>query len=324
MKKQNTLKLEQQLRKESKKAADQAIFNAETNKRLLEQGKAQQAAKKAAEKQQSNKGGINVSELNIASIVETAMVNVMNQYRERELHMQIRLQEARNEEIKARQSRMAVEQDTIAFLQSFEQRMMQMEQRISDKVLELEILNRKVELAKLQLATASAPVEFELTPMIPATHGKLEEVVEEHTTAVETILDAITVTEEKPKKKKRVGRPKGSKNKNKVEEVETVNPDLNKLREMVVIKEPVIGRDYYPVRKGRSGYSIAWKQVIEENCFMVVVRDVVEFALEYGVDIKDTTAFREFHPVCQGAYVQYIKANPGKGSWKELIKYLGL
>jgi hypothetical protein len=186
-------------------------------------------------------------------------------------------------------------------------------------------LELQLELARLNAATPTEPVVFELESFIPVTtEGKLEEVMEEHAAAVETILDAIQVAEEKPAKKKRMGRPKGSKNK--VEEVpETVNPDLGKLREIIALKKPVFGVDYFPIRKGRSGYSIAWKQVIEENCLNTVVRSLVEFALEAGIDVRDTNAFRKFHPVCQGAYMQYVKQfNNTKGVWKEFIDFLGL
>jgi hypothetical protein len=156
------------------------------------------------------------------------------------------------------------------------------------RVRELEL---QVELAKLQSNET----------MVPVTHGKLEEVIEEHSAAVDTILNTVVVTE-KPAKKKRVGTKK-----NKVEEVVSLQDGWS-----------------VPIRKGRSGYSVAWKQVIEQDRLVSTVSGVVKWAKEQGANIHDTNAFRKFHPVCQGAYIQVTKAHPGKGSWESLLNELGL
>jgi hypothetical protein len=163
------------------------------------------------------------------------------------------------------------------------------------KLAELRIreLELQVELAKLQ----SAPVEFELTPMVPVTHGKLEEVIEEHSTAVNTILDAIEVTE-KPAKKQRKAtiKKKGS-------------------------SRLTLSTICTPLNKGRSGYSVAWSKVpSDEAGFLNVIIPIVEFAIDNGINVNDTNEFRKFHPVCQGAYMQYTKKYPGqKGVWKAFI-----
>jgi beta-glucosidase-like glycosyl hydrolase len=161
----------------------------------------------------------------------------------------------------------------------------------------------EIKLAELRVRELELQVELaKLQSMVPVTHGKLEEVIDEHSAAVEKITEAIVITE-KPVKKQRKATVKKS----------------------IEGKAPVIGEDYYPLNKGRSGYSIAWKKVIEANQLNTVVYGVIKFALENGVDVRDTNAFRKFHPVCQGAYIQYTKANPGhKGVWKALMEEFGL
>jgi hypothetical protein len=150
------------------------------------------------------------------------------------------------------------------------------------RVRELEL---QVELAKLQSNET----------MVPVTHGKLEEVIDEHSAAVDTILNAVVVTE-KPKRRKRIAK-------------------LNKVEELP------IGAISTPLNKGKSGYSVAWSKVVNDHSvFMDIVCTIVDFAIEAGIDVGDTNAFRKFHPVCQGAYMQYTKKYPGnKGCWKAFI-----
>lgn len=168
-----------------------------------------------------------------------------------------------------------------------------------------EQLRLKVRLAELEIAASTTPVEFELAPMVSVINpleGKLEEVIEEHSKAVNMITNVIQVTEDKPAKKKRKARAN-----------KAIGGDA-----------PVIGTDYYPINKGRGGYSVAWKKVVEAGKLIDVVTDIVKWAVDKGVNVHDTTEFRK-HPVCQGAYVQYTRQFSGrKGVWKEFLKELGL
>jgi hypothetical protein len=53
--------------------------------------------------------------------------------------------------------------------------------------------------------------------------------------------------------------------------------------------------------------------------------NIVEWAASNNVDVADTNSFRKFHPVCQGAYMQYTQMNKGqKGCWKAFIEQYAL
>lgn len=164
----------------------------------------------------------------------------------------------------------------------------QMELRVRELELQAEIL-------RLQVAPKAEPIEFELTPMIPATHGKLEEVMEEHSKAVEMISSAIEVIE-KPARKQRK-----AKLKNKVEEV--------------IISDGIST----PVRYLDGRCTIAWKKVIESGRFDETFTAILEYAVSLGIDIMKANYFKKYSALFNGAYQQFTKFYPGRGIWAEFV-----
>lgn len=209
------------------------------------------------------------------------------------------------------------------------------------RVKELEL---QVRLAELQVA---APVEFELAPFMPVNRleGKLEEVVDEHSRAVDTIMGAVVVTEEAPAKlKKRVGRPKGSKNKkNKVEEVPvTVSPDLNAIRQKVA-ETPVIAvaagtgktgvtedieanlDTLIPAQYIRESGRINWKAIEADNMFLTVVASVIGDAVEKKVNVVNGNEFRKSGNLRGTVYQRFMDSNKGvRGAWKAFLMEIGV
>jgi hypothetical protein len=161
--------------------------------------------------------------------------------------------------------------------------------RNTELALQIKLQEAQNEALRMQLELAHLAMEKHL-------EGKVEEVQE----AVNQVEEQF---EEKPKRAVRKA----------------------KANKVILGKAPEMCVDYTPINKGRGGYSIAWKKVHESGKFMDVLYSVVLFAIDNEVDVTDTNAFRKFHPVCQGAYMQYTKLNAGnKGCWKALMMEYGV
>jgi hypothetical protein len=238
------------------------------------------------------------------------MTEMFQQNRERELHMQIRLQEARNEEIKMRQTRTALEQDTVAQLQLFNQQMASMEDRIvsrlsndlvRSKELEVRKLELQIELARLEaqkhLALGTAEVEFELTPFMSDAAVAKAQVEEQFE------------SKRRGRKKKDIVVLAG-----KVEEV--INPLEGKVEE--VIEHPCQGL-YTPLRRGMRGLGVDWRAVDDAGLFETVLIDIVLHAREEGANIYKSSKFKNHSKRCNGAYQQFGLRNKGIRTWEEFI-----
>lgn len=162
--------------------------------------------------------------------------------------------------------------------------------------LRIKELELQIRLAELNRTAISAPVEFELAPFIPTTHGKLEEVMEEHAAAVQMITEVLEVTEKPAKKTRR------AKLRNKVEEV-------------VISDGPST-----PIRYLDGRCTIAWKKVIKADRFDETMIAVLNFAIELGVDITKANQFKKFSPFFNGAYQQFGRIYVGRGMWVEFIQ----
>lgn len=162
------------------------------------------------------------------------------------------------------------------------------------RIRELEL---QVELAKLK--SSNEVVEYELTSMIPASHGKLEEVIKEHSKAVDTILDAVEIVE-KPKRKKRSAK-------------------INKVEEVIEI----VDGPSTPLRNTQGRMSIAWNKVIADDKLIDTLYHVVLFAADNGVDVRKSTDFKSFSPLCNGAYQQFGRIYKGRGAWSAQMMEFG-
>jgi hypothetical protein len=331
--------------KKGKTAADTAIFNAETEKRLIEEAKAKKALE--LQQQKTNKVELTVDQNAIQNLIVSTMTQMFQQYGEKEIHLKTRFQEAQNEAIRLTNERAAMEQSSINQMQAFMNQMNTMESRIverltGDKIrlaeMELELINRKIELAKLQAGVSDAPVEFELLPFSSISNpleGKLMESISEHNRAVETILDAVTITEDKPERlKKRVGRPKGSKNKKgKVEEVvETtviipagtgktgVTEDMD-----ATAANPFDVTSLIPAQYIRQSGYINWKALEADGMFLAVVASVVGAAVEAKIDVTNGHVFRHSDNLAGAVYQRFMDNHKGmRGSWKAFLMEIGV
>lgn len=106
-----------------------------------------------------------------------------------------------------------------------------------------------------------------------------------------------------------------------IKEEKEVVEKPKKMRKAKVVVAKAESMISTPIRKTRSGYSVSWRQAMEKGIFMDAFYNILAFADENGIDVADTEQFRQFHSVCQGAYLHYIKMNSGrKGCWKELAE----
>lgn len=190
----------------------------------------------------------------------------------------------------------------------------QMELRVRELELQAEIL-------RLQVAPKAEPIEFELTPMIPATHGKLGEVMEEHSKAVKMITDVIEVVE-KPVKKQRKARVKKT--------LMDVQSELE-MELALTPTSPIEGKVYEvledgpstPIRNNKGRITIAWKKVIESDNMLSTIHHILLFLKDEGVDVRKPTA-KNIHPMLLSAYQHHNKVYSGRGSWSALLQEFGL
>lgn len=135
--------------------------------------------------------------------------------------------------------------------------------------LEVEKLKLQVELARIQSGMQGKVEEV----IVPETHGKLEEIVEESK--------------------------------------EIVNAQFAPAMDLNLST---------PIRYGRRGLTVAWKEVDKAGLFETLLVDMIIYAVEQGVDPSKSADFKKLGSTFNGAYQQFGLRYKGIMVWKEFVQ----